>query len=150
MLFGSSYMPWPTISPPSCEPWTLPKEVEHWSLTTIRENLVKIGAKIVAHGRYVTFHMAEVAVAGARARLREMEWVFGHEEVPARIADKPFDFPRIEVRGRQPSRHRRQTCFDAPWRTFATPRKRCPNPHQSPWSIGSEQGRPPLPAIELE
>jgi hypothetical protein len=40
----------------------LPKEVEHWSLTTIRENLVKIGAKVVAHGRYVTFQLAEVAV----------------------------------------------------------------------------------------
>jgi hypothetical protein len=40
----------------------LPNEVEHWSLTTIREKLVKIGAKVVAHGRYVTFQMAEVAV----------------------------------------------------------------------------------------
>ena len=40
----------------------LPKEVDHWSLTTIREKLVKIGAKVVAHGRYVTFQMAEVAV----------------------------------------------------------------------------------------
>jgi hypothetical protein len=40
----------------------LPKEVEHWSLTTIREKLVKIGAKVVTHGRYVTFQMAEVAV----------------------------------------------------------------------------------------
>jgi hypothetical protein len=40
----------------------LPREVEHWSLTTIREKLVKIGAKVVAHGRYVTFQMAEVAV----------------------------------------------------------------------------------------
>jgi hypothetical protein len=40
----------------------LPKEVEHWSLTTIREKLVKISAKVVAHGRYVTFQMAEVAV----------------------------------------------------------------------------------------
>ena len=40
----------------------LPKEVEHWSLTTIREKLVKIGAKVVAHGRYVTFQMAEVAI----------------------------------------------------------------------------------------
>jgi len=40
----------------------LPKEVEHWSLTTLRENLVKIGAKIVRHGRYVTFQLAEVAV----------------------------------------------------------------------------------------
>jgi len=40
----------------------LPKEIEHWSLTTLREKLVKIGAKVVAHGRYVTFQMAEVAV----------------------------------------------------------------------------------------
>ena len=41
---------------------TLPKDVEHWSLTTLREKLIKIGAKIVRHGRYVTFQMAEVAI----------------------------------------------------------------------------------------
>jgi len=41
---------------------TLPKEVEHWSLTTLREKLVKIGAKVVRHGWYVTFQLAEVAV----------------------------------------------------------------------------------------
>jgi hypothetical protein len=40
----------------------LPKEVEHWSLTTLREKLIKIGAKVVRHGRYVTFQLAEVAV----------------------------------------------------------------------------------------
>ncbi len=40
----------------------VPKEVEHWSLTTLREKLVKIGAKVVRHGRYVRFPMAEVAV----------------------------------------------------------------------------------------
>ncbi len=40
----------------------LPKEVEHWSLTTLREKLVEIGAKVVNHGRYVTFQLAEVAV----------------------------------------------------------------------------------------
>ena len=40
----------------------LPKEVEHWSLTTLREKLVKIGAKVVRHGRYVTFQLAGVAV----------------------------------------------------------------------------------------
>ncbi len=40
----------------------LPKDVEHWSLTTLREKLVKIGAKVVRHGRYVTFQLAEVAV----------------------------------------------------------------------------------------
>lgn len=41
----------------------LPEEVEHWSLTTLREKLVKIGAKVVRHGRNAAFHMAEVAVS---------------------------------------------------------------------------------------
>ena len=44
-------------------PRALPKEVEHWSLTTLREKLVKIGAKVVRHGRYVTFQLAEVALS---------------------------------------------------------------------------------------
>jgi len=40
----------------------LPRPVKHWSLTTLREKLIKIGAKVVRHARYVTFQMAEVAV----------------------------------------------------------------------------------------
>jgi Transposase DDE domain group 1 len=40
----------------------MPKTAEPWSLTSLREKLVKIGAKVVSHGRYVTFQMAEVAV----------------------------------------------------------------------------------------
>ncbi len=40
----------------------LPKEVEHGSLTKLREKLVKIGAEVVSHGWYVTFQLAEVAV----------------------------------------------------------------------------------------
>jgi hypothetical protein len=40
----------------------LPQGVEHWSLTTLREKLVKIGAKVVRHARYVVFQMAEVAI----------------------------------------------------------------------------------------
>jgi hypothetical protein len=36
--------------------------VAHWSLTSLREKLVKIGAKIVTHARYIIFQMAEVAV----------------------------------------------------------------------------------------
>jgi len=40
----------------------LPEEVEHWSLTTLREKLVKISAKVVRHGRYVTFQLAGVAL----------------------------------------------------------------------------------------
>ena len=40
----------------------IPKTADPWSLTSLREKLVKIGAKVVSHGRYVTFQMAEVAV----------------------------------------------------------------------------------------
>jgi Transposase DDE domain group 1 len=40
----------------------MPKTADPWSLTSLREKLVKIGAKVVSHGRYVTFQMAEVAV----------------------------------------------------------------------------------------
>jgi hypothetical protein len=34
-------------------------------LTTLRDKLIKIGAKIIRHGRYVTFQLAEVAVPKA-------------------------------------------------------------------------------------
>ena len=37
--------------------------MKHWSLTTLRERLVKIGAKIVRHGRSIIFQMAEVMVS---------------------------------------------------------------------------------------
>ena len=40
----------------------LPREVKHWSLTTLREKIVKIGAKVTRHSKYVTFQLAEVAV----------------------------------------------------------------------------------------
>ena len=40
----------------------LAKRDGFWSLTMLREKLVKIGAKVVRHGRYVTFQLAEVAV----------------------------------------------------------------------------------------
>ncbi|OAN48831.1 hypothetical protein A6A04_19730 [Paramagnetospirillum marisnigri] len=36
--------------------------MESWSLTTIRDKVVKIGAKVIAHARYAVFQMAEVAV----------------------------------------------------------------------------------------
>jgi len=40
----------------------LPKSVKQWSLRTLRDKLIKIGAKVVSHSRYVIFQMAEVAV----------------------------------------------------------------------------------------
>ena len=41
----------------------VPDGVGHWSLTALREKLIKIGAKVVRHSRYITFQMAEVAVS---------------------------------------------------------------------------------------
>ena len=41
----------------------LPREIKHWSLRTLLTKLIKIGAKVVKHSRYVTFQMAEVAVS---------------------------------------------------------------------------------------
>jgi hypothetical protein len=41
----------------------MPKAAEPWSLTSLREKLIKIGAKVVSHGRYVSSQMAEVAVS---------------------------------------------------------------------------------------
>ena len=43
----------------------LPKAVEHWSLTTLREKLMKTGAKVVRHGRYTAFQMADIAIPRA-------------------------------------------------------------------------------------
>ncbi len=40
-----------------------PGQVKHLSLTTLPEKLVKIGAKVASHGRYITFQLAEVAIS---------------------------------------------------------------------------------------
>jgi hypothetical protein len=48
----------------------LSKSVKQWSLRTLRDKLIKIGAKVIRHSRYVTFQMAEVAVP--RALFREI------------------------------------------------------------------------------
>ena len=43
----------------------LPRPVRTWTLTTLREKLIKIGAKVVYHAKAVTFQLAEVAVPRA-------------------------------------------------------------------------------------
>src|SRR5271166_721068 len=40
-----------------------PEPIKDWSLTSLKEKLIKIGAKVVSHGRYVAFQLAEVAVS---------------------------------------------------------------------------------------
>src|SRR6266542_3797824 len=39
-----------------------PEPIKDWSLTSLKEKLIKIGAKVVSHGRYIVFQMAEVAI----------------------------------------------------------------------------------------
>ena len=39
-----------------------PEPIRDWSLTSLREKLIKIGAKVVSHGRSIAFQMAEVAI----------------------------------------------------------------------------------------
>ena len=39
-----------------------PEPIKDWSLTSLKEKLIKIGAKVVRHGRYIAFQMAEVAI----------------------------------------------------------------------------------------
>lgn len=40
----------------------LPKPIQNWSLTTLQEKLVKVGAKVTRYAKYVFFQLAEVAV----------------------------------------------------------------------------------------
>jgi hypothetical protein len=40
----------------------MPEPINNWSLTSLKEELIKIGAKVVSHGRYVAFQMAQVAM----------------------------------------------------------------------------------------
>jgi hypothetical protein len=41
----------------------LPKKIKDWSLRTLQVKLIKIGAKVIRHSRYVIFQMAEVMVS---------------------------------------------------------------------------------------
>jgi hypothetical protein len=40
----------------------LPRPIRGWTLTTLREKLIKIGAKVVSHAKYLFFQLAEMAV----------------------------------------------------------------------------------------
>ena len=63
---GNGLRPWipkqrPEFHLLNLTPLTRTSPCEEWSLTSLKEKLIKIGAKIVSHGRYVAFQMAEVA-----------------------------------------------------------------------------------------
>ena len=61
MPSASSSTRWPTTGN-FMRTLAMPEAAERWSLTSLREKLIKIGARVVSHGRYVTFQLAEVAV----------------------------------------------------------------------------------------
>ncbi len=42
-----------------------PEAIERWSLTSLRERLIKTGTQLVRHGRYAIFQMAEAALPRA-------------------------------------------------------------------------------------
>ena len=58
----------------------LPEGVERWTPTTLRERLVKIGARVVSHDRCATSWMAEVAVP--RPLFAEVLWLVGRLRAP--------------------------------------------------------------------
>jgi len=39
-----------------------PEPIKDRSMTTLKEKLIKIGAKVVSHDRYVAFQMAQAAI----------------------------------------------------------------------------------------
>jgi hypothetical protein len=47
----------------SCARWRCPRRRNRGRWTSLQEKLIEIGAKVVSHGRHVTFQMAEVAVS---------------------------------------------------------------------------------------
>jgi hypothetical protein len=99
----------------------LPKAAQPWSLTSLREKLIHIGAKVVRHGRYVTFQMAEVAVsdvrgypdadrpvagaAGTSVRGAGVKWARGRQQRCAPMQAKP----RVS-----PPRYKSTGWFDCP------------------------------------
>jgi hypothetical protein len=73
-----------------------PVAIADWTLTSLREKLIKIGAKVVRHGRYVTFQMAEVAIRRLfRSRAAETSDLSRREATGRRIA-QPYGESRLK------------------------------------------------------
>lgn len=70
----------------------LPETVGAVVTTTLREKLVKIGAKGVRHGRYVTFQLAEMPMAcGLFAEI--LNWIDWLRGSPWNRADPAQPYP---------------------------------------------------------
>src|SRR5262249_19581388 len=55
-------------------PLGLPEPIQNLTLTTLRGKAIKIGAKVAAHAKYLTFQLAEVAVP-RQLFTRILEWI---------------------------------------------------------------------------
>ena len=55
------------------QPLTETPSCGDWSLTSLKEKLIKIGANVVSHSRCVVFQMAEVAIP--RQIFQEILWL---------------------------------------------------------------------------
>jgi hypothetical protein len=65
-----------------------PEPIKDWSLTSLKEKLIKIGAKVVNHGHHTTLEMAEVAVP------RQMFQEIAQPRAPPPRASCRFGFQR--------------------------------------------------------
>ena len=62
--------------------FALPKEISTWSLTSMKERVIKVGARLVMHARRLVFQMAEVSLTRGLfsrilERIRQLEPVPG-------------------------------------------------------------------------
>jgi hypothetical protein len=64
---------------------------------SLREKLIKLGAKVVSHGRYVTFQMAEVAVP--RQMFQEILMLIARLRAPPALARRGFGVERTDRDG---------------------------------------------------
>jgi hypothetical protein len=84
----------------------LPETIAQWTLTTLREKLVKIGARMVRHGRYIVFQLAEVAVPARPVRWHPAphrplaRTARGHGLMGARWWSEPKGKPCAEIDAR--------------------------------------------------
>ena len=110
--------------------WTLGmlEPIKDWSLTSLKEKLIKIGAKVVSHGRYVAFQMAEVAIP------RQM-----FQEILRPIAEPRPQSPPAMVRrsmvmrstatNRRSASQCQKMATSSPQPTFGLPRDAISRPH---------------------
>ena len=47
--------------------------IKDWSLSSLKEKLIRIGAKVIGHNRSIAFQMAEVAIT--RQMFQEIFWL---------------------------------------------------------------------------